>query len=1303
MYVTLSQNHEMLTTPLRTKSKLLLLSGIILILSGCTHVPASKNNYGFKQASAYEHQTTRSGWIVKSITSPESVQSWGTVRSYGRGLFAFGYSNISYYDGHSMTDLLEYSDTSIVAADFSDRYLAYSVHPELANYQLKQELFISVIMKEGGEVELVDPHKFEIPFSQSITGIKFLNRSRIIITSFLEYGIVDIHAEPGGDFGITFRHYPFVAYNTQSRLEVAGTSSGKNLIVYGGPGVCLLQESSDGRYGLKTLFCVKMTSPVDALQTSDIQDAAVADSSFGVFLFSQSLIYYRRTPGSRKPDISASDYLRIDTGDSVSVRDIVGIALLSDHRLLSLTSNGIVLMQKSNRYNLAGRPWTIIAKLPVMSANALSVINGNTIAVAGENRLFLVRREMRPAGAGPHKTFSGVSPLFVVRHSAQPSSSYGVGIGDLDNDGTTDVYLVDIYDANRLFTSIPNYIANFLPSNLAAERGIAGRVSDEKAGALSYDLDLGVAIGDLNEDGAEDLIVTNLSYSNSLYLNNGEGYFKDATRDYNFNADMLRSEGAVLGDVNNDGYLDVFSTSFFGSNRIFINNHGISLDDETKKYDLSSGGRSISAVFGDVNNDGYLDVYVGNWMKGNRLYITAGHGKFIDRTKESGVGCGDLKETNSVFFADFNNDGYLDLFVGNRAGGDKLFLNNGNGTFRDVTKEAGLGGDYHTYGAVFGDFDNDGWQDIAIACLGGIRIFKNLGVDSSGQIHFKNITSECISPDDIPAGYYTGLATADFGNKGFLDLVMNQNGGYTYFLINKTRLNGRNNYLSVKVEGDESNRDAVGATLRLFYSDSLLGYREVSGGFGYASSSSKIQHFGVGSLKGPFSLVVYFPASHVTKRMKVYANSFVTVTEHTGLKREFFLARKYFLRLLYGKGFVILGIELALLLTILTAFTSFAASKLRIRRKSGRWTKAGWSPVILSSGVFYLMKVASVESMNFYFGPVYFIVNSTNLFTSELLPLLGSCVFAVSFMFVVRSRENRNLSVHNVLDNLLTVLKRFDHGEGMLIVLYRLSLLVENLTQDGTGYAREGLERIHSAYSEYKSAVRPEILRIYALLNHLDSARLGRPPGQKYSNFSDAILSADERISGSCELLLSHASGRNPAKVREDIILSVKNLRDTLSELRSNIRMNFSIDVSEAIGLAIGKFQEQRSDLTIEFAKNAEKINAVVSPPDFNEVLNIIIQNAIDELDEVRTGQGIIRISADSRDGKAIIRIQDNGRGVPPDGLERIFNGGFTSKQQGHGMGLNIARKCLERYEGRISCGTGELGGAAFSLELKSI
>ncbi len=1265
----------------------------------CGNKSSVNPGHNFIRSSKKHLHEKPSDWIIKELNYKSNNKYWVSIISKNHETFSLTQNGIGYYDGHSIKDIVDINDYYILDMDFNEGYIAYSVHPKGINYQLKYILFISKIKKKGNEFNIVDSHKFVIPFSQNITGVKFLNRNQILITSYLEYGIVTIITKPDGDFKISFNHYPFRHYNIDERLQIAATFNDANILVFGGMSVSLLQKLPNNKYELKRLFNLNRSSKFNRADEERIIELDFVDTTFGIFQTNKNLFYYLKNPELNKSSFIKKDYVRLDNSDSIRTSDIVDIKLLGDSDFVCLTNNGLLLEQKINKKYFADKSWKVIARLPVTNTNNIGIINKDSIVVINPGKLFLITKNFSK-GENFHFGLNN-NLVFSIERLAQLASSYGVGVEDLDNNGMNDIYVVDVYDKNKLFISIPKR-SNILPDNLAEQRGIAGEVSSNKSHNLTNDFDLGVAIGDINEDGAEDIILTNLSYSNSLYLNNGKGYFQDITKEYNFNVNMWRSEGAILGDINNDGYLDVFCTSFFKSNKLFINDHGVSLDDKTNSYGLNSSGRSISAVFGDVNNDGYLDLYVGNWMKENKLFFNNGKGEFIDHTKESNVGGSDLKETNSVFFADLNNDGYLDLFVGNRAGGDKLYLNNGDGTFKDITNECGLNGNFRTYGAVFGDFDNDGWQDIAIACLGGIKIFKNLGADSTGMIHFKDITDSAVPPGSILDSYNTGLATADFGNKGFLDLVMNQNGGYTYFLLNSTRLNGSNNYLSVKVEGDESNRDAVGAKLKLYHGNYLIGYREVSGGYGYASSSSKIQHFGLDSLKDSLILVVNFPASHITKRISVMPNTFITVTENSGLKRNYFLAKKALLRFFYGNGFIILGLEIILLSIIFTSLISFAALKLKLYRAAPKRFYINWKILMLSLIVFYAVKIVSVESMSFYFGPSYYIINSTNLFTDEILPLLIASIFTISFLLLIRNKESKSIAGYNVPENLLAVLKRFGHGEGMLIILHRLSLLIENINPGNevqSNYEKEALERIGSAFAEYKSAVLPEINRIYSLLNQLDT---NGEESLKYSNYAVSILQSSGQISSSCELLLNGMLVKEKIKAKGEAILSIKKIREDLTGLRKIVQSNFSIDAAEAINLAIKKFREQNPDIIIQFYQTKEKLNVIISSSDFNESMNIIIQNAIDELQEKKIKNGVIKIEVGCEDDRVIIKVEDNGKGIPIENMEKMFSEGFTTKANGHGIGLSIVKKCLDKYEGEITAANSEAGSALFVMKLKS-
>ncbi len=1241
-----------------------------------------------------------SNWIVKELCNSDNTGNLVSTTTKQGITIAKTANGLEYLNGRRLERIISVSDSVINSFDFDGNFLAYSVQPEWKNFQLNHYLFVSKIERNGKNIRILKSKKILIPFSQSITGIKFLDSDQILVMSFLEFGIVNLIHEPGENFSFSFLHYPLLSFNLTTRLLAASTYKGKSTIIFGGMSLGYLQKLSDKEFLLKNIFYLDDSRKYKRADEEQIEKTAMLDTSYGAFITNNSLIYFRKA-GSKEPLFNRIEFIKLDNHDSISTGNIKDIKILDDSNFVCITNSGLLLEQKVNSWRYNENLWRMIKSIPVINPQGLEVINKDSILIVDQTKIFLAARKSK--NEIHESSIANNNPFFAVERLPQPSTSYGLGIGDLENNGIEDIYVVDVYGRNKFFNSLPNSRLNNFPDNLAVQRGIGGRIIRGKPGTITYDLDLGTAIGDINEDGADDIIITNLAYSNSLYLNDGKGYFKDVTKGYHFNVNMWRSEGAVLGDVNNDGYLDVFCTSFYKSDKLFINDHGISLDDKTKEYGLISNGRSISAVFGDVNNDGYLDLYVGNWMKKNKLFFNNGKGKFIDHTKESGVGAGEFKETNSVFFADLNNDGYLDLFVGNRAGGDKLFINNGDGTFKDVTKECGLGGDYRTYGAVFGDFENDGWQDIVLACLGGIKYFKNLGVDSTGMLHFRDITNSAIPAGSIINAYSTGLATADFQHNGFLDIVMNQNGGYTYFLLNKGRLNAQNNFLSVKVEGDESNRDAVGAKLKLFYKDSLIAYREISGGYGYASASSKVQHFGLGRLKDSLNLIVNFPASGIQKKITVVPNTFITVTENSGIKRNYFLVKKALLRFFYGDGFLVLGLELLLLAIIFVSLISIAASKLALNKGRYKRIYFNWKILLSSLAIFYAVKIVSVESMSYYLGPSYFIISSSNLFTDEILPLIISCIFAFSLLLVIRNKETKNIAGYNVQENLLNVLKRFGHGEGMLIILHRLSLLIENLNIESeiqSNYEIEALERISSALLEYKNAVIPEINRINGLLNQLD---LNGDESLRYSNYAAAILQSSLQITISCESLLNGNTIKDKTKAKEEAVISIKKLREELSGLRSLAMSNFSVDVPSAVEMTIKKFCERYPEINIKYQNGEKNLYAVISFSDFNEALNIFIQNAIDELTSHNRDNSLIVIETYLEDDRILISVEDNGSGISPENLEKIFSEGFTTKIKGHGMGLNIVKKSLAKYDSNITAGKSSLGGAQFVIKLKSI
>ncbi|SNR31387.1 Repeat domain-containing protein [Lutibacter agarilyticus] len=246
----------------------------------------------------------------------------------------------------------------------------------------------------------------------------------------------------------------------------------------------------------------------------------------------------------------------------------------------------------------------------------------------------------------------------------------------------------------------------------------------------------GVSIGDINNDNLPDIYFTGNMTSNKLYLNKGNMQFEDITDISKTQGDKRWYTGTTMADVNNDGWLDIYicSGGKFGSskNQLFINNGDNTYTEKAEEYGIADEGGSIQATFFDYNNDGFIDLYVGNYphvpvSQGNwyyrikmddnaahesgHLYRNNGNDTFSDVTKEAGVQNFGL--TLGVVASDLNNDGFVDLFVSNDFNvPDYLYLNNGDGTFRESVKLATNQFSMFGMGSDAADFNNDGLIDI---------------------------------------------------------------------------------------------------------------------------------------------------------------------------------------------------------------------------------------------------------------------------------------------------------------------------------------------------------------------------------------------------------------------------------------------------------------------------------------------------------------------------------------------------------------------------------------------------------------
>jgi len=496
----------------------------------------------------------------------------------------------------------------------------------------------------------------------------------------------------------------------------------------------------------------------------------------------------------------------------------------------------------------------------------------------------------------------------------------------------------------------------------------------------------GVAFIDYDHDGWPDLFLVNgmdwpghvqKHTTPKLYHNNHDGTFTDVTHKAGLDVEMY-GMGVAVGDYDNDGFDDLFVTTL-GQNRLFHNNGNGTFTDVTQKAGLSGPRElSTSAAWVDYDKDGRLDLVVGNyvqWAQETDLYCTLdgksksyctpesykgtaarlwhnrGDGTFEDVTQKAGLG-DPTSKTMGIAVLDYDNDGWPDLLFSNDTQPNKLYRNNGNGTFsekgviagiafsEDGVARAGMGVDaadydhsgypsvmitnfsnqmlslYHNegkglfvdeapqsaigratlltlgFGCFFFDYDLDGWPDIFIA-NGHIdpeiqrvqanvkyamppHLFRNLG---KGK--FEEVTNS-MGAAFIAPRVGRGAAYADINNDGRLDLLLSTNGGPAYLFRNEAQVAGAaNRSVRLKLVGTRSNKDGIGAVVRLS-SGGESQTKMLRSGSSYLSSSELVLTFGLAQRDKADAIEIRWPGGQVDHLSAVAAGQTITVTEGRG-------------------------------------------------------------------------------------------------------------------------------------------------------------------------------------------------------------------------------------------------------------------------------------------------------------------------------------------------------------------------------------------------------------------------------------
>ena len=514
----------------------------------------------------------------------------------------------------------------------------------------------------------------------------------------------------------------------------------------------------------------------------------------------------------------------------------------------------------------------------------------------------------------PFRLDSDESPA----RNAPETMAGGVAVFDYNGDGKPDIFFTNGAPLSTLKKTGPKQWDRLYRND---GNGAFTDVT-EQAGLKGSGFDVGVAIADYDNDGHPDIFVPGV-HRNTLYHNKGDGTFTDVTEKAGLANRVdpeygpLWSIAAAWVDVNNDGLLDLFVVNYMQwtysnlplcvietipeychpryykgtADQLYLNQGDGTFKDVSKEWGIRDHvGKGMGVGVADYDLDGKPDLFVTNDAEYNFLFHNLGN-KFEEVAFQTNAALpeeGVFISGMGLDFRDFNNDGYPDIgYVALNKQTFPLLQNSGKGDFIEVTAASGMGAEslgMAGYGPGFYDFDNDGWKDLFVSRghVSATRppgakpkqpnvVFRNLG--SSGK--WQSLVQEAGFADST-AARHRGVAFGDFDGDGRIDVVVTSMDDTAELWLNRSP--NHNHWLGIALQGTKSNRDGIGARIKVVTKAGTQ-YNHQTSSVGYASSSLGPVHFGLGADSVAQTVEIFWPSGIVQTLQNIPADQILKVTE----------------------------------------------------------------------------------------------------------------------------------------------------------------------------------------------------------------------------------------------------------------------------------------------------------------------------------------------------------------------------------------------------------------------------------------